>query len=69
MKLISASVFAGFLGVAVMAYGSSFVIDNFSCPDSVSVRYPAVTVSSLARVPLAENGKTSSSLSLVRAIR
>jgi hypothetical protein len=41
MKLISA-VFAGFLGMAVMACGNTFVIDNFSCPDSVSATGPAV---------------------------
>jgi hypothetical protein len=37
MKLTAAFVFAGFLGTAVMGYGSDIVIDNFSCPDSVSV--------------------------------
>ena len=39
MKLIC---LAGFLGMAVMAYGSSFVIDNFSCADSVSLTGSAV---------------------------
>ena len=41
MKLIATLVFAGFLGTAVMAHGSSFVIDNFSCPDSVTLDGPA----------------------------
>lgn len=36
MKFIGAFVFAGFLGTAVAAYGSSFVIDSFSCTNSVS---------------------------------
>ena len=40
MKLINASVFAGFLSTAAMAFGGSFVIDNFSCADSVSVTVP-----------------------------
>jgi hypothetical protein len=37
MKLIGALGFAGLLGMAVTVYGSSFVIDNFSCADSVSL--------------------------------
>lgn len=35
MKLISA-VLTGFLGTVVAGYGSTVVIDNFTCPDSVS---------------------------------
>jgi hypothetical protein len=59
MKLISA-VFAGFLGMAVMACGNTFVIDNFSCPDSVSATGPAVFTfsQSRAQVPLAEHAST-----------
>ena len=41
MKPISALVFAGFLGTAAMAYASDIVIDNFSCPDSVTLDGPA----------------------------
>lgn len=36
MKLIGTSVFAGFLSMAVMAYGGTLVIDNFTCSDSVT---------------------------------
>jgi hypothetical protein len=36
MKLISASVFVGLPGTSVMGHASSFVIDDFSCSDSVS---------------------------------
>jgi hypothetical protein len=40
MKVIAAFVFAGFLGTAVMAYGGTIVIDNFTCADSVSTTGP-----------------------------
>jgi hypothetical protein len=36
MRLIVAFAFAGFLGTAVVALGSTLVIDNFTCPASVS---------------------------------
>ncbi len=42
MKPTGAFVFAGFLGTALMAHASSFVIDNFSCADSVSLTGSAV---------------------------
>jgi hypothetical protein len=48
MKLIGALGFAGFLGVAAMAHGSSFVIDNFSCSDSVTQTGPGDTSSTIA---------------------
>jgi hypothetical protein len=37
MRLNGALIIVGFLGTAVMAHASSFVIDNFSCSDSVSL--------------------------------
>jgi hypothetical protein len=40
--LLAAVLSTGFLGMAVTAYGSSFVIDNFSCADSVSLTGSAV---------------------------
>jgi hypothetical protein len=36
MKLISTAVSVGFLATAVAGYGSTLVIDNFSCSDSVT---------------------------------
>ncbi len=40
MKLISVFIFTGFLSMAVASYGSTLVIDNFSCSDSVSTTGP-----------------------------
>jgi hypothetical protein len=48
MKVIGTLGFAGFLSIAVMAYGNSFVIDNFSCADSVSQTGPGDTSSTIA---------------------
>jgi hypothetical protein len=48
MRLNGAFVIASLLGTAVMAYGSSFVIDNFSCSDSVTQTGPGDTSSTIA---------------------
>jgi hypothetical protein len=48
MRLNEAFVIASLLGTAVMAYGSSFVIDNFSCSDSVTQNGPGDTSSTIA---------------------